>query len=157
MAKAPFDLNQKARIRSVKSDDRYRSLDAHTSKVSSLQQDDGGFPSYIQLYKSMIVKCVECSHLLPRLRDIFDDQGERRKIENKSKYDGPEAGMKMFLENLGRKVNHPDRWYRFVDALKDADFLYVAKALEKQEIIDKEIYTTQRRLIDFLRVSCIKS
>lgn len=75
MAKAPFDLNQKARIRSVKSDDRYRSLDAHTSKVSSLQQDDGGFPSYIQLYKSMIVKCVECSHLLPRLRDIFDDQG----------------------------------------------------------------------------------
>lgn len=28
--------------------------------------------------------------------------------------------MEMFLENLGRKVNHPDRWYRFVHALKDA-------------------------------------
>lgn len=75
MAKAPFVVNQEARIRSVKSDDRYRSLDTHASKVSSLQQDDGGFPSYVQLYKSMIVKCVECSHLLPRLRDIFDDQG----------------------------------------------------------------------------------
>lgn len=28
--------------------------------------------------------------------------------------------MEMFLENLGRKANHPDRWYRFVNALKDA-------------------------------------
>lgn len=75
MAKAPFVLNQNARIRSMKSDDRYRSLDTHTRKVSSLQQDDGGFPFYIQLYKSMIVKCVDCRHLLPRLRDIFDEQG----------------------------------------------------------------------------------
>lgn len=62
-----FELNQGAKIRSVKSD--------HTSKASSLQQDDDRFPSYVQLYKSMIVKCVECSHLLPRMRDIFDDQG----------------------------------------------------------------------------------
>lgn len=29
-----------------------------------------------------------------------------------------------------------------------SDFRYVAGALDKQEIIDKEIYTTQRRLID---------
>uniref|UniRef100_K1QX86 RNA helicase n=1 Tax=Magallana gigas TaxID=29159 RepID=K1QX86_MAGGI len=97
-----FELNQGARIRSVKSDDRYRSFDSHTSKASSLQQDDDRFPSYVQLYKSMIVKCVECNHLLPRMRDIFEDQ----------------------------------------------DFMYVAKALEKRDIIDKEVYTTQRRLID---------
>lgn len=70
-----FELNQGARIHSVKSDDRYRSFDSHTSKASSLQQDDDRFPSYVQLYKSMIVKCVECNHLLPRMRDIFDDQG----------------------------------------------------------------------------------
>lgn len=70
-----FEFNQGARIRSVKSDDRNRSFDSHTSKASSLQQDDDRFPSYVQLYKSMIVKCVECSHLLPRMRDIFDDQG----------------------------------------------------------------------------------
>lgn len=29
-----------------------------------------------------------------------------------------------------------------------SDFMYVAKALEKRDIIDKEVYTTQRRLID---------
>jgi hypothetical protein len=43
--------------------------------MSSLEPEDGIVPHYIRLYRKMIVKCVDCTPLLPQMRDIFDDQG----------------------------------------------------------------------------------
>lgn len=43
---------------------------------------------------------------------------ERIKLKNASKDGGSEAGMELFLTILAQKVSHPDRWFRFVDAIK---------------------------------------
>lgn len=145
----PSKLYQVPAIRSMKAVDHYPSLDNPDYMLSSLEpEDEDEVPHFIRLYRPMIVKCVDCVPLLPQLRDIIDSQGERNKIKNTSKIDGPEAGMDLFLKVLEKKVSHRDRWFRFVDAIKNADFEYVAKVLEKQEIINTAIYTTQARLID---------
>lgn len=145
----PSKLHQAPTIRSMKAADHYPSLDNPDYMLSSLEpEDEDEVPHFIRLYRPMIVKCVDCVPLLPQLRDIIDSQGERNKIKNTSKIDGPEAGMDLFLKVLEKKVSHRDRWFRFVDAIKNADFEYVAKVLEKQEIINTAIYTTQARLID---------
>lgn len=49
---------------------------------------------------------------------------ERIKLKNASKDGGSEAGMELFLTILAQKVSHPDRWFRFVDAIKKAGILY---------------------------------
>lgn len=54
----------------------------------------------------------------------FSFTGERNKIKNTSKIDGPEAGMELFLKVLEKKVSHRDRWFRFVDAIKNAGMQY---------------------------------
>lgn len=51
---------------------------------------------------------------------VFLFTGERNKIKNTSKNEGPEAGMELFLKVLEKKVSHRDRWFRFVDAIKNA-------------------------------------
>lgn len=145
----PSNLHQAPGVRSMKAIDHFRSLDTSDVMLSSLEPEDADeVPYFIQLYRPMIVKCVDCVPLLPQLRDIIDSQGERNKIKNTSKIDGPEAGMELFLKVLEKKVGHRDRWFRFVQAIKNADFEYVARVLEKQEIINTAIYTTQARLID---------
>lgn len=54
----------------------------------------------------------------------FSFTGERNKIKNTSKNKGSEAGMKLFLKVLEKKVSHRDRWFRFVDAIKNAGMQY---------------------------------
>ncbi|XP_061171542.1 antiviral innate immune response receptor RIG-I-like isoform X2 [Saccostrea echinata] len=116
--------------------------------LSSLEPEDDIVPHYIRLFRPMIVKCVDSLHLLPMMRDIFEDQGERTQIKGISRSEGTQAGMEEFLNRLTTKKQHPDRWTRFVHALKEADYEYVSKVLEKQEVIHTDIFTTQTRLID---------
>lgn len=54
----------------------------------------------------------------------FSFTGERNKIKNTSKNEGSEAGMELFLKVLEKKVSHRDRWFRFVDAIKNAGMQY---------------------------------
>lgn len=58
------------------------------------------------------------------MKVFFFFTGERNKIKNTSKNDGSEAGMELFLEVLEKKVSHRDRWFRFVNAVKNAGMQY---------------------------------
>lgn len=70
-------LHQSRGGQSLKGVDTYRSVDVQEEMFSSLSPEDDSVPQYIQLYRPMIVKCVDCSPLLPSLRDIFNDQGNQ--------------------------------------------------------------------------------
>lgn len=72
----PFNLHQAPGVRSIKAIDHFRSQDSSDVMLSSLEPDDADeVPYFIQLYRPMIVKCVDCVPLLPQLRDIIDNQG----------------------------------------------------------------------------------
>lgn len=72
----PSKLHQVPAIRSMKAVDHYPSLDNPDYMLSSLEpEDEDEVPHFIQLYRPMIVKCVDCVPLLPQLRDIIDSQG----------------------------------------------------------------------------------
>lgn len=72
----PSKLHQAPAIRSMKAADHYPSLDNPDYMLSSLEpEDEEEVPHFIQLYRPMIVKCVDCVPLLPQLRDIIDSQG----------------------------------------------------------------------------------
>ena len=62
--------------------------------------------------------------------NYFLQTGERIRIKNASKSEGTQAGMELFLNILEKKVDHPDRWYRFVHALKEAGMSRICKTLE---------------------------
>lgn len=72
----PSKLLQAPGVRSMKAIDHFRSLDSSDVMLSSLEPEDADeVPYFIQLYRPMIVKCVDCVPLLPQLRDIIDNQG----------------------------------------------------------------------------------
>lgn len=72
----PSNLHQAPGVRSMKAIDHFRSLDTSDVMLSSLEPEDADeVPYFIQLYRPMIVKCVDCVPLLPQLRDIIDSQG----------------------------------------------------------------------------------
>ena len=73
----PPVLHQSRGGQSVKGGDTYRSVDVQEEMFSSLSPEDDSVPQYIQLYRPMIVKCVDCAPLLPSLRDIISDQGNQ--------------------------------------------------------------------------------
>lgn len=74
-------LHQATGFRSMKALDKYRSLQDNPACVySSLESDDDNVPLYIELYRGLIVKFVDCVPLLPQLRDIIDKQGDFLKI-----------------------------------------------------------------------------
>ena len=60
----------------------------------------------------------------------FLQTGERIRIKNASKNEGTQEGMELFLDILEKKVEHPDRWYRFVQALKEAGMSRIKRSLE---------------------------
>ncbi|XP_061175389.1 antiviral innate immune response receptor RIG-I-like [Saccostrea echinata] len=101
-------------------------------------------PKLVSLYRPLVERSARGIELISHLKDVIDDSA-RQEIRQINRNQGDIASMECLLNHL-ELSGHPNKWEKFVDALENNEYHYVAKALKGGEV-PRDVFVKYRKLL----------
>ncbi|XP_062594925.1 antiviral innate immune response receptor RIG-I-like [Saccostrea cucullata] len=106
--------------------------------------DTPDIPKLVSLYRPLVVRCAQGRELISHLKGVIDDVA-RQEVRQINRNQGDIASMDCLLNHL-ELSGHPKKWEKFVDALENNEYHYVAKALKGGEV-PRDVFVKYRKLL----------